>query len=170
MTWCCRGTCQWHWHIRWSFPAKWLLQQYWAMFPTKGLISQRMPCWNPGTLGLHYFWILMYAYCCQVYYPVEQDIGKEATRLRAITDLFSSIIEEPCFDQLRYEYHTSLFWWVRVTNVIQLHDTILWKLHGNYTHIFYEYNYLQICWFRTFLTFSWKDKLGYCLYWNIFVN
>ncbi|KAG2540963.1 nardilysin-like isoform X1 [Panicum virgatum] len=37
----------------------------------------------------------------EVYYPVEQDIGKEATRLRAITDLFSSIIEEPCFDQLR---------------------------------------------------------------------
>jgi hypothetical protein len=51
---------------------------------------------------------LMYAYCCQVYYPVEQDIGKGATRLRAITDLFSSIIEEPCFDQLRYKYHTLL--------------------------------------------------------------
>ncbi|KAL5217065.1 hypothetical protein ABZP36_017749 [Zizania latifolia] len=37
----------------------------------------------------------------EVYFPVEQDIGKDATRLRAITDLFSSIIEEPCFDQLR---------------------------------------------------------------------
>ncbi|CAL4939261.1 unnamed protein product [Urochloa decumbens] len=37
----------------------------------------------------------------EVYFPIEQDIGKEATRLRAITDLFSSIIEEPCFDQLR---------------------------------------------------------------------
>ncbi|KAL6649880.1 hypothetical protein ACP70R_014104 [Stipagrostis hirtigluma subsp. patula] len=37
----------------------------------------------------------------EVYFPIEQDVGKEATRLRAITDLFSSIIEEPCFDQLR---------------------------------------------------------------------
>ncbi|KAL6902039.1 hypothetical protein ACP4OV_004915 [Aristida adscensionis] len=37
----------------------------------------------------------------EVYFPIEQDLGKEATRLRAITDLFSSIIEEPCFDQLR---------------------------------------------------------------------
>jgi len=59
--------------------------------------------WN---LGSSLF--LMDPYCCQVYYPVEQDIGKEATRLRAITDLFSSIIEEPCFDQLRYKYHTLL--------------------------------------------------------------
>ena len=37
----------------------------------------------------------------EVYFPVEQDIGKDSTRLRAITDLFSNIIEEPCFDQLR---------------------------------------------------------------------
>jgi len=37
----------------------------------------------------------------EVYFPIEQDVGKEATRLRAITDLFSNIIEEPCFDQLR---------------------------------------------------------------------
>uniref|UniRef100_A0A0D9Z6Z8 Peptidase M16 N-terminal domain-containing protein n=1 Tax=Oryza glumipatula TaxID=40148 RepID=A0A0D9Z6Z8_9ORYZ len=37
----------------------------------------------------------------EVYFPVEQDIGKDATKLRAITDLFSNIIEEPCFDQLR---------------------------------------------------------------------
>ncbi|KAK3147314.1 hypothetical protein QOZ80_3BG0280840 [Eleusine coracana subsp. coracana] len=37
----------------------------------------------------------------EVYFPIQQDVGKEATRLRAITDLFSSIIEEPCFDQLR---------------------------------------------------------------------
>ncbi|XP_062211184.1 nardilysin-like [Phragmites australis] len=37
----------------------------------------------------------------EVYFPIEQDIGKDATRLRAIIDLFSSIIEEPCFDQLR---------------------------------------------------------------------
>uniref|UniRef100_A0ACD5XLA5 Uncharacterized protein n=1 Tax=Avena sativa TaxID=4498 RepID=A0ACD5XLA5_AVESA len=37
----------------------------------------------------------------EVYFPVEQDIGKESTRLRAITDLFSNIIEEPCFNQLR---------------------------------------------------------------------
>ncbi|WVZ56835.1 hypothetical protein U9M48_007311 [Paspalum notatum var. saurae] len=37
----------------------------------------------------------------EVYFPIEQDVGNEATRLRAITDLFSSIIEEPCFDQLR---------------------------------------------------------------------
>ena len=49
---------------------------------------------------------LMYAYSCQVYFPIEQDVGKEATRLRAISDLFSNIIEEPCFDQLRYEYHS----------------------------------------------------------------
>ncbi|CAD6203559.1 unnamed protein product [Miscanthus lutarioriparius] len=37
----------------------------------------------------------------EVYFPIEQDVGKEATKLRAITDLFSNIIEEPCFDQLR---------------------------------------------------------------------
>nr|CAB3500894.1 unnamed protein product [Digitaria exilis] len=37
----------------------------------------------------------------EVYFPIEQDTGREATRLRAITDLFSSIIEEPYFDQLR---------------------------------------------------------------------
>lgn len=37
----------------------------------------------------------------EVYFPIKQDVGKEATRLRAITDLFSNIIEEPCFDQLR---------------------------------------------------------------------
>jgi nardilysin len=44
---------------------------------------------------------LMHCHSFQVYFPIEQDVGKEATRLRAITDLFSSIIEEPCFDQLR---------------------------------------------------------------------
>ncbi|XP_020086086.1 nardilysin-like isoform X2 [Ananas comosus] len=37
----------------------------------------------------------------ELYFQIEQDIGTEATRLRAITDLFGSIIEEPCFDQLR---------------------------------------------------------------------
>ncbi|XP_072975496.1 nardilysin-like isoform X1 [Typha angustifolia] len=37
----------------------------------------------------------------ELYFQIEQDIGLEATRLRAITDLFSNIIEEPCFNQLR---------------------------------------------------------------------
>ncbi|URE23096.1 Peptidase M16 inactive domain, partial [Musa troglodytarum] len=37
----------------------------------------------------------------ELYFQIEQDVGMEATRLRAITDLFSNIIEEPCFDQLR---------------------------------------------------------------------
>ncbi|KAJ0979208.1 hypothetical protein J5N97_014682 [Dioscorea zingiberensis] len=37
----------------------------------------------------------------ELYFQIEQDIGKEATRLRAITDLFGSIIDEPYFNQLR---------------------------------------------------------------------
>ncbi|WOL14776.1 nardilysin-like [Canna indica] len=37
----------------------------------------------------------------ELYFQIEQDVGMESTRLRAITDLFSHIIEEPCFDQLR---------------------------------------------------------------------
>ncbi|XP_074574217.1 nardilysin-like [Curcuma longa] len=37
----------------------------------------------------------------ELYFQIEQDVGIEATRLRAITDLFSNIIEEPCFNQLR---------------------------------------------------------------------
>ncbi|KAH7677794.1 nardilysin protein [Dioscorea alata] len=37
----------------------------------------------------------------ELYFQIEQDIGNEATRLRAITDLFSSIIDEPYFNQLR---------------------------------------------------------------------
>ncbi|CAL9778048.1 unnamed protein product [Musa acuminata subsp. burmannicoides] len=37
----------------------------------------------------------------ELYFQIEQDVGMEATRLRATTDLFSNIIEEPCFDQLR---------------------------------------------------------------------
>lgn len=37
----------------------------------------------------------------ELYFQIEQDNGTEATRLRAITDLFSNIFEEPCFNQLR---------------------------------------------------------------------
>ncbi|XP_020276491.1 nardilysin-like isoform X4 [Asparagus officinalis] len=37
----------------------------------------------------------------ELYFQIEQDKGRETTRLRAITDLFSNIVEEPCFNQLR---------------------------------------------------------------------
>ncbi|KAG9445281.1 hypothetical protein H6P81_016621 [Aristolochia fimbriata] len=37
----------------------------------------------------------------ELYFQIEQDVGLEATRLRAIADLFDEIIEEPFFDQLR---------------------------------------------------------------------
>uniref|UniRef100_A0A1D1XVB1 Insulin-degrading enzyme n=1 Tax=Anthurium amnicola TaxID=1678845 RepID=A0A1D1XVB1_9ARAE len=37
----------------------------------------------------------------ELYYQTEQDEGTESTRLRAIADLFSNIVEEPCFNQLR---------------------------------------------------------------------
>nr|XP_010921137.1 nardilysin-like isoform X2 [Elaeis guineensis] len=37
----------------------------------------------------------------ELYFQIEQDVGMEANKLRAITDLFSDIVEEPCFDQLR---------------------------------------------------------------------
>ncbi|KAG1338961.1 Nardilysin-like [Cocos nucifera] len=37
----------------------------------------------------------------ELYFQIEQDVGMEATKLRAITDLFSNIVEEPFFDQLR---------------------------------------------------------------------
>ncbi|KAK8921222.1 Zinc-metallopeptidase, peroxisomal [Platanthera zijinensis] len=37
----------------------------------------------------------------ELYFQIEQDNGLKATRLRAVTDLFSNIVEEPCFDQLR---------------------------------------------------------------------
>ncbi|KAJ6798968.1 nardilysin-like isoform X2 [Iris pallida] len=37
----------------------------------------------------------------ELYFQIEQDIGIEASRLRAITDLFSNIVQEPCFNQLR---------------------------------------------------------------------
>jgi len=36
----------------------------------------------------------------ELYFQIEQDTGIEATRLSAITDLFSNIVEEPCFNQL----------------------------------------------------------------------
>nr|DAD25800.1 TPA_asm: hypothetical protein HUJ06_027268 [Nelumbo nucifera] len=37
----------------------------------------------------------------ELYFQIEQDVGVEATRLRALADLFDDIIEEPLFDQLR---------------------------------------------------------------------
>ncbi|MCL7024740.1 hypothetical protein MKW94_013598 [Papaver nudicaule] len=37
----------------------------------------------------------------ELYFQIEQDIGTEATKLRALADLFDDIIEEPLFDQLR---------------------------------------------------------------------
>ena len=39
--------------------------------------------------------------CLQMYFQVEQDLGKESIRLRAIMDLFEQMIYEPCFNQLR---------------------------------------------------------------------
>ncbi|XP_068634694.1 nardilysin-like [Aristolochia californica] len=37
----------------------------------------------------------------ELYFQIEPDVGLEATRLRAIADLFDEIIEEPYFNQLR---------------------------------------------------------------------
>lgn len=37
----------------------------------------------------------------ELYFQIEQDKGSQATQLRAVTDLFSNIIEEPFFNQLR---------------------------------------------------------------------
>ncbi|XP_020576431.1 nardilysin-like [Phalaenopsis equestris] len=37
----------------------------------------------------------------ELYFQIEQDKGSKATQLRAMTDLFSNIIGEPCFNQLR---------------------------------------------------------------------
>eukprot|EP01018_Ginkgo_biloba_P000447 Gb_03820 [translate_table: standard] len=37
----------------------------------------------------------------EVYFQVEQDVGPESTRARAIADLFEDIVHEPCFNQLR---------------------------------------------------------------------
>ncbi|KAG0487975.1 hypothetical protein HPP92_006786 [Vanilla planifolia] len=37
----------------------------------------------------------------ELYFQIEQDSGLNSNKLRAIVDLFSNIIEEPCFDQLR---------------------------------------------------------------------
>ncbi|KAK1270924.1 Zinc-metallopeptidase, peroxisomal [Acorus gramineus] len=37
----------------------------------------------------------------ELYFQIEQDTGPESNRRRALADLFGSIIEEPCFDQLR---------------------------------------------------------------------
>ncbi|KAF9594541.1 hypothetical protein IFM89_033511 [Coptis chinensis] len=37
----------------------------------------------------------------ELYYQIEQDIGLEITKLRALADLFDDIVQEPLFDQLR---------------------------------------------------------------------
>ncbi|XP_042507434.1 nardilysin-like isoform X2 [Macadamia integrifolia] len=37
----------------------------------------------------------------ELYFQIEQDIGEESTKLRALADLFDDIIEEPLFNQLR---------------------------------------------------------------------
>ncbi|KAK9153408.1 hypothetical protein Sjap_000888 [Stephania japonica] len=37
----------------------------------------------------------------QVYYQIEQDFGVDSTRWRSLADLFSDIVEEPLFNQLR---------------------------------------------------------------------
>jgi nardilysin len=37
----------------------------------------------------------------QLYFQVEQEIGIESTKLKALMDLFEEIVEEPLFNQLR---------------------------------------------------------------------
>ncbi|XP_043723576.1 nardilysin-like isoform X2 [Telopea speciosissima] len=37
----------------------------------------------------------------ELYFQIEQDIGVESTKLRALADLFDDIVEEPLFNQLR---------------------------------------------------------------------
>lgn len=37
----------------------------------------------------------------QLYFQIEQDFGMESVKLKALTDLFDEIVEEPFFNQLR---------------------------------------------------------------------
>ena len=47
-------------------------------------------------------YLFLIDFALQLYFQIEQDIGMESIKLKALLDLFDEIVEEPLFNQLRY--------------------------------------------------------------------
>lgn len=45
---------------------------------------------------------LSFLFLFQLYFQIEPEEGTTLTKLKALTDLFDEIVEEPLFNQLRY--------------------------------------------------------------------
>lgn len=48
-----------------------------------------------------YFFTEFFGFGLQRYFQVEQDLGMDSIKLKALIDLFNEIVEEPMFNQLR---------------------------------------------------------------------
>ena len=46
-------------------------------------------------------YLFLIDFALQLYFQIEQDIGMESIKLKALLDLFDEIVEEPLFNQLR---------------------------------------------------------------------
>lgn len=71
-----------------------------SMFPSS-LISFIGLLWQLCSFFFFLCYLFLIDFALQLYFQIEQEIGMESIKLKALLDLFDEIVEEPLFNQLR---------------------------------------------------------------------